>query len=200
MLIEVLKKVKIWEWQVSCSISWWCCRKLSICDTRWSSWNNYQCSLYPAVTYYQQNDKLKNISHCVSSHYRKHDAVLVYEVQKTILAYLNSQPSGISTIIYFTDGCTRQYKYWEKKLTFVSTKVILEWTRDGHFFATSHGKQPFDEIGGTVRRLVSNASSKRGLKDKYCHQVICFNVARKKFRILSSDLFARLMLITQEQF
>ena len=26
------------------------------------------------------------------------------------------------------------------------------------FFATSHGKQPCDEIGGTVKQLVSNAS------------------------------------------
>ena len=34
------------------------------------------------------------------------------------------------------------------------------------FFATSHGKQPCGGIGGTVKRLVSNASLKRDLKDQ----------------------------------
>ena len=29
------------------------------------------------------------------------------------------------------------------------------------FFATSHGKQPCDSIGGTVKRLVANASLQR---------------------------------------
>ena len=34
------------------------------------------------------------------------------------------------------------------------------------FSTTSHGKQPCDGIGGTVKRLVSNASLKRELKDQ----------------------------------
>ena len=42
--------------------------------------------------------------------------------------------------------------------------------RDGYFarwiFATSHGKQSCDGIDGTVKRLLSNASLKRDLKDQ----------------------------------
>ena len=38
--------------------------------------------------------------------------------------------------------------------------------RDGYFFATSHGKQPCDRIGGMVKQLVSNASLKGDLKDQ----------------------------------
>ena len=34
------------------------------------------------------------------------------------------------------------------------------------FFATSHGRQPCDGIGGTVKRLVSNASLKHDSKDQ----------------------------------
>ena len=38
--------------------------------------------------------------------------------------------------------------------------------QDGDFFATSHGKQPCDRIGGTVKWLVSNASLKCDIKDQ----------------------------------
>ena len=34
------------------------------------------------------------------------------------------------------------------------------------FFPTSHGKQPCNGIGGTVKQLVSNASLKHDLKDQ----------------------------------
>ena len=40
-------------------------------------WNNFQCTLHPVVTYYQENDKLKNITYCVISDDRKHDVALV---------------------------------------------------------------------------------------------------------------------------
>ena len=30
-------------------------------------WNNFQCTLHPVVTYYQENDELKNISYCIIS-------------------------------------------------------------------------------------------------------------------------------------
>ena len=72
-------------------------------------WNNSKCTLHPVVTYYQQNDELRNISHCVIS-----DVALVYEVQKSILADLKCKLPGLSTIIYFTGGCAGQYKKSEK--------------------------------------------------------------------------------------
>ena len=73
-------------------------------------WNNSQCTLHPVVTYYQENDELKNISYCVISEDRKHEFALVYEVQKSILADLKYKLPGLSTIICFTGGCTGQYK------------------------------------------------------------------------------------------
>ena len=73
-------------------------------------WNNSQCTLLPVVTYYQENDELKNISHCLISDDRKHDVALVYEVQESILADLQCKLPRLSTITYFTDGCAGQYK------------------------------------------------------------------------------------------
>ena len=62
-------------------------------------WNNSQCTLHPVVTYYQENDELKNISYCVISDDRKHDVALVYEVQKTISTDLKCKLPGLSTTI-----------------------------------------------------------------------------------------------------
>ena len=73
-------------------------------------WNNSQCTIHPVVTYYQENDELKNISYCVISDDRKHNVALVYEAQKSILADLKCKLPGLSTIICFTDKCAGQYK------------------------------------------------------------------------------------------
>ena len=97
-------------------------------------WNNSQCTLHPVVTYYQENDELKNISYCVISDDRKHDVALVYEVQKAILADLKCKLSGLSTIIYFIDGCAGQYKNWKKFYNLCQHKSDF-WL---------NGKQPCD--------------------------------------------------------
>ena len=126
-------------------------------------WNNSQCALYPVVTYYQENDELKNISYYVISDDRKLNDALVYELQKAILADLKCKLPGLSTIIYFTDGCAGQYKNWKKNCQHKNDFGLnTRWV----FFVTSHGKQPCDGIGRTVKQLVSNASLKRDSKDQ----------------------------------
>ena len=97
-------------------------------------WNNSQCTLHPVVTYYQENDELKNISYCVISDDRKHDVALVYEVQKAILADLKCKLPGLSTVIYFIDGCAGQYKNWKKFYNLCQHKSDF-WL---------NGKQPCD--------------------------------------------------------
>ena len=129
-------------------------------------WKNFQCTLHPVVTYYQENDELKNISYCVISDDRKHDVALVYEVQKAILADLKWKLPGLSTVIYFTDGCAGQYKNRKNFYNLCQHKSDFGLNARLVFFATSHGKQSCDGIGGTVKRLVSNANLKRDVKDK----------------------------------
>ena len=46
-----------------------------------------------------------------------------------------------------------------------------------NFFATSHGKQPCDDIGGTVTRIVSKKVSKDQLPNKSFPQNLCLNIA-----------------------
>ena len=60
-------------------------------------------------------------------------------------------------------GVLNSTKIGKVFMIFVSTKLILKrWV----FFATSHGKQPCNGIGGTVKWLVLNASLKHDLKDQ----------------------------------
>ena len=110
--------------------------------------------------------KLKNISYCVISDDRKHDDALVHEVQKAFLVDLKCKLPGLSTIIYFTDECAGQYKNREKMYNLCQHKSDFAVNAIWVFFATSHGKQPCDGIGGTVKQLVSNASLMRESKDQ----------------------------------
>jgi hypothetical protein len=72
---------------------------------------------------------------------------------------------GVKTI-YFSDGARRQYK---NKKNFVNMcqhendiGLVAEW----NFFATSHGKNSCDGIGGTTKREVTRASMQRPYNDK----------------------------------
>ena len=129
-------------------------------------WNHSQCTLHPVVTYYQENGELKNIPYCVISDDKKHDVTLVYEVQNPILADLKCKLPRLSTIIYFTDGCAEKYKNRKKFYDLCQHKSDFGLNARWVFFATSHGKQLYDGIGGPVKRLVSNTSLIRDLKDQ----------------------------------
>ena len=84
-------------------------------------WNNSQSTLHPIVTYYQENDELKSISHCVIFDDRKHVA-LVYEVQKTILADLKCK---LQLLFILLMGVLDSTKIRKKFIIFVSTKLIV---------------------------------------------------------------------------
>ena len=89
-------------------------------------WNNSQCILHPFVTYYQKNDKLKNIPCCVISDDRKHNVALVYEVQKAILADLKCKLPELSKLFILMMGVLDSKKIGKIFIIFASTKVILD--------------------------------------------------------------------------
>ena len=90
---------------------------------------------------------------------------MVYNIQNKIINNIKKNVSGIKNIQYFTDGCAGQYKNCKKicNLTYHSNDFELQAT--WNFFATSHGKQPCDGIGGTVKRIAAKASLQRTLKN-----------------------------------
>ena len=164
-------------------------------------WNNLQCTLHPVVVYYQNCNMLKHFSYCIISNDLEHDTGFVYEVQKKVLADIKLKLSGLENIEYFSDGCAAQYKNRKNFMNLCMHEqdfgVKASWT----FFATSHGKQPCDGIGGTVKRLVSKASLQRSLKDQILDPKAMFHFCRKNvneiifFFIDKDDLaFTREML------
>ena len=61
---------------------------------------------------------------------------------------------GISKIYYFTDGTASQYNYTNYKniCNLLYHRDDFGLDAEWHFFATSHGKNACDGIGGTVKR------------------------------------------------
>ena len=74
--------------------------------------------------------------------------------------------TAINKIKYFSDGASSQYKNKYNLLNlsfhFEDFGINAEW----HFFATSHGKNACDGIGGSLKRLAARASLQRPLEEQ----------------------------------
>ena len=82
---------------------------------------------------------------------------------------------NIVKIHYFSDGCAAQYK---NRLNFINLchhkedfGIEAEW----HFFATSHGKNACDGIGGSIKRSLTKASLMRSISNQILNAVDVFN-------------------------
>ena len=124
-------------------------------------WNNLQCTLHSVVVHHKDGDALQSVSYCIMSDDNKHEVGMVYQVQREIIAHLKLRFPYLSHVTYFSDGCAGQCKTCKKLYNLcynlchkADYNVDAKWM----YFATSHGKQPCDRIGGTVKQLVSNAS------------------------------------------
>ena len=121
-------------------------------------WNNSQCSLHPAVIYYRDCDKeLCSKSFCIVSEDLLHDVAFVLEVQGYVIGWIKEHLKHIKTITYFSDGCAQQYKNYKNFINLSYHETDFNISAKWAFFATSHGKSPYDGIGGTVKRLVKRA-------------------------------------------
>ena len=91
---------------------------------------------------------------------------MVYEIQKRIINDIKKKLPNIKNIEYFTDGCAGQYKNCKNFLNLAHHAEDFNLHAKWNFFATSHGKQPCDGIGGTVKRLAAKASLQRNLQNQ----------------------------------
>ena len=126
-------------------------------------WNNSQCTLHPFVCYFRGPDStIQHESFCFISDCTKHSTAMVHTFLKTLIPLLKDKHPTLKKVIYFSDGCAGQYK---NRFNFLNL-AYHEFDFDGiiavwHFFATSHGKNPCDGIGGTSKRLALKASLQR---------------------------------------
>ena len=155
-------------------------------------WSNMQCTLHPVVIYYKCNEELKSGSYCIISDDNNHDVSMVYEVQKQIINEIKRKLPNINNIEYFTDGCAGQYKNCKNFLNLVHHDGDFGLKAKWIFFATSHGKQPCDGIGGFVKRLTAKASLHRNLQNqiltaKDIFKFYVYNVEGINFMYISID-------------
>ena len=127
-------------------------------------WENSQCTLHPFVIYWKNKaDAIKSQSYCFLSADTKHTTTMVYCFLEQLIMDIKAHWPKVTKLHYFTDGCAAQYK---NKYNFINIchhmndfNLSCEW----HFFATSHGKNACDGIGGTVKRATARASLQRAM-------------------------------------
>ncbi|XP_065669753.1 uncharacterized protein LOC136088824 [Hydra vulgaris] len=159
-------------------------------------WNNLLCTLHPVVVYYKENQVLHSTSYCIISDDNNHDVPMVYEVQK-------SKSNLKQKMIYFSDGCSSQYKNCKNIFNLCQHKSDFGIDAKWVFFATSHGKQPCDGIGGTVKRFVANASLQRVSTNQILNSRDMFtyctnNIKGTNFIYISSESLIETRLLQSE--
>ena len=144
-------------------------------------WTNTQATLHPFVIYFKKEDKVCCKSICIISDHLKHNTTTVYTFQHHLISEIKKIKPNVEMVIYFSDGASSQYK---NKKNFINVclhdndfRLRAEW----NFFASSHGKNSCDGIGGTTKREVTRASFQRPYTDqiltpqdmfKYCRENI----------------------------
>ena len=121
-------------------------------------WNQEQVSLFTLAIWTKEAAGVDNVceSHDIVSDEMMHDkkavAVFMFHVVDQLI---KKRHQNVKQVYVFSDGPSSQFKnkYIAHFLHTLNKIVPIQW----NYFATSHGKGVVDGIGGTVKRLVSNA-------------------------------------------
>lgn len=128
-------------------------------------WVNSQATIHPFVAYFKSDMEnevtIKCKCFCVISNCLNHTTESVYCFQAHLITELLKLNTHIEKVTYFSDGCAAQYKNRKNFINLCHHKTDFGIDAEWHFFATSHGKNACDGIGGTVKRIVSKASLQR---------------------------------------
>ena len=85
---------------------------------------------------------------------------------RSCIRFAKNQVSYRKKVHYFTDGCGGQYKNRYNFMNLCHHESDFGLLAEWNFFATSHGKNACDGLGGTVKRLVTKASLQRPTHDQ----------------------------------
>ena len=121
--------------------------------------SNTQASIHPFVIYYKQDGTLKYKSLACISDMLQDDMHKGYRFQKAIIFnVVKKDLPQIEKVIYFSDGCSEQYKNQKHFANllhhYCNYPLYIEW----HSFAMSHGNNAHDSIGRTIKPIASYAS------------------------------------------
>ena len=119
---------------------------------------------------------------------------MVHAFLKLLIPCLRRDYSRLQRIIYFSDGCAAQYKNRYNFINLYYHEHDFGLQAEWNFFATSHGKNACDGIGGTLKRAAARASLQRPVDNQiltpkdlfeYCHTSIS---SIKSFFVTSQEV------------
>ena len=139
-------------------------------------WNRAAATIHPFIAYSKHNNEMKSISSACISDELEHSTEAVWSFQCVFIKYLKeSLPFNIEEIIYFSDGCAAQYKSRKNFANLVNHAEDFGVPAEWHFFATSHGKGPYDGIGGTIKREAAYYSLKQTTENYILEPIDLYN-------------------------
>ena len=148
-------------------------------------WENSQATLHPFVTYFRSsNGDLKHTSICVISNCLKHDQTALHCFLTKVITFTKQKVNNIKFIHYYSDGAPSQYKNYKGLVNLCHHRLGCGIDALWNFFPTSHGKSACDGIGGTVKRLATNASLMATEKITSLHHLIYLTGQAKIYAIL----------------
>ena len=144
-------------------------------------WSNSQVTLHPWICYYNVNGSLQTLSVLFISDCLNHNTVSVYTFQKHLVQLLK-KTLDLKHILYFSDGCSKQYKNKKNFLNIALHEKDFGIPADWGFSATSHGKGPWDGLAGAVKRQAALESLKRSSDDPIQTPKQFYEFAKKRFK------------------
>jgi hypothetical protein len=145
-------------------------------------WTNSQVTLHPFIAYYKTDDgKLHHYSYCFISDCLEHTTFAVYTFQQLLIKKIKNK-MNIGKIYYFSDGCGGQYKNYKNFINICHHEKDFGIKCEWNFFATSHGKNACDGIGGTIKRGVAKASLQRIQSDHILNPKAFYDFSKKHFQ------------------
>ena len=169
-------------------------------------WNNSQATIHPFVIYYSDSGKLCHLSYIIISNCLHHDTVAVHLFQKKLIAYLKKElASHPQKIYYFSDGAAAQYKNCKNFINLCYHEDDFGISAEWHFYATSHGKNACDGLGGTVKRLAARASLQRPYDEqimtpRQLFEWAAVNISTVTFNYCSMEEYERQHIFLEERF
>ena len=130
-------------------------------------WSKEYCTLHPLVVYFIDGDgNIQHSSLCFISDDNNHNTNFVYKVQTIFVDYLKENLPIVDKIFYFSDSCAEQYKNCKICSSLCHHQQDFSMDAEWIFFATNHGKSPYDGVGGFVKYYVAKRSLQRPLHDQ----------------------------------
>ena len=138
-----------------------------------------------SFVYYYRSEKdgvLGHESFCFVSECLRHTTAMVYTFLQDLIPHIKINYPQVKKIIYFSDGCAGQCKNRYNFINLLHHEEDFDLQAEWNFFATSHGKNACDGIGGTLKRSVARTSLQRPLENQILTPLDFFNYCNKNMK------------------